>query len=185
MSVAEPTPVQPDEVTAENVERVLAEHGCHGADFGIMSKAGEFIETFHSGKLFPGFKGVSDFPYDEVSRRLDGKPNHRSDTAPDTAAVLGMLLDWIKDNGEMRKDERVVNYIGRRAIAAIWSINPALFGGIAAHRVAEGYGFSAINFSRQCADFSRTFGIKNAFQIHDAKNKLPLRRHGRKPDGAT
>ncbi len=195
MSEPETSPAPPAEVTAENVERVLAAYGHHGKDFGIISKAGEFVEDLHSDKTFPGFKGAVGFPMDEVCRRLDGEPVHdrQSDrTAPDTAAALAVLFDWLAlsekaDTGEIkiRDDERVISFIGKRALAAMWVTKPALFGGLPARTVAERFGISTFNFSRITSAFSRQFGIRNVFQAHDAKNK-PLRRtKERKSNGRT
>lgn len=134
----------------------------------------DFNPNFKSKHVAPhaGNDGTTDFPMDEVMRRLDGdaEPEPMEDsTQPDAAQVMRMLLEWI---GTCKaRDPRAINYIGKRAIAALWVINPQLFGNAPGRMVAKSFGISYMKFSWITAEFSREFGIRNRFQDHDGKNK--------------
>jgi len=140
------------------------------------------IMAFHD--FNPNFKSkhatgeaVTDFPFEEVYRRLDGEPSEPlpDSTQPNTAEMLSLLMEWLKSDCKAREDERAVNYIGKRAIAAIWVVKPELFGNVAGHMVAKSFGISSFKFSKAASEFGRVFGIRNCYQRHDAKNK-PARR---------
>lgn len=68
-------------------------------------------------------------------------------------------------------DPRAINYIGKRAIAALWVINPQMFGDAPAQMVAKSFGISPLKFYHVTAEFSREFGVRNRFQVHDWQNK--------------
>lgn len=135
--------------------------------------AGPFNESFVSPQVAPacGQSGASEFPMEETICALDGEtmPDDTTDLSPGEA--FKRLLMWARSSVLARKDERVVGYIGKRTLAALWVMMPESFNAAPAHEVAIGYGISPINFSRECAEFSRQFGIRNQFQAHDAKNK--------------
>ena len=134
----------------------------------------DFNPNFVSKKIAPacGNDGATDFPMDEVMRRLDGENESEAiedSTKPDAAQMMRILMEWI---GTCKaRDPRAINFIGKRAVAALWVINPKMFGDAPAHMVARSFGISHMKFSWITADFSRTFGIRNRFQDHDAKNK--------------
>lgn len=166
--------VEPVEVTAENVEEVLRAAGCRGKDFGLISKGGEFIDDFVGAKTDPLACAVSDFPFDEIYRRLDGEPElcqlDTSMTRAQVAKLLSDVLGWIVC--ARCQDSRSVKLAGSRALAAAWVINPALIGEVEpSHTVAEKRGLHRDKFSNKAAEFSRRFKIQNPYQIHDAKNK--------------
>lgn len=119
-----------------------------------------------------GNDGTTDFPMDEVLRRLDGEaePETAEDsTQADAAQVMQMLLEWI---GTCKaRDPRAINYIGKRAIAALWVIKPEMFGDAPAQMVAKSFGISSLKFYHVTAEFSRKFGVRNRFQVHDWQNK--------------
>lgn len=135
-------------------------------DFSIQHKAGH---------VAPDGSHIlqEDFPMDEVLRRLDGdadEPERNEDsTQPDPGQVMRVLLTWI--GSSKARDPRAINFIGKRAIAAVWVINPKLFGDAPAHMVAKSFGISSMKFNRVTAEFSRQFGLRNRFQDHDWQNK--------------
>lgn len=134
----------------------------------------DFNPNFKSKHVAPhaGNDGATDFPMDEVLRRLDGdaEPEPLEDsTQPDAAQVMRMLLEWIVD--VRANDSRGLSPIATRTLACVWVIRPDIFGNVAGRMVARAYGISYQKFSEHAADFSRQFNIRNRFQDHDAKHK--------------
>lgn len=139
----------------------------------------DFNPSFKSKHVAPrnGNNGATEFPMDEVIRRLDGESDNMGSeqqqasdsTEVDAAKAIQMLLQWVSKC--KARDSRAITYVGKRAIAAAWVINPDLFGNAPGHMVAKSFGISCMKFSWMTAEFSRQFGIRNRFQDHDAKNK--------------
>ena len=135
----------------------------------------DFNPNFKSKHVAPhaGNDGTTEFPMEELMRRLDGEPEPKDEsidsTQPDAAQVMQMLLQWI---GTCKaRDPRAINYIGKRAIAALWVIKPEMFGDAPAQMVAKSFGISPLKFYHVTAEFSRSFGVRNRFQVHDWQNK--------------
>ena len=173
-SIEAAPPAQPVEVTAANVEQVLQSAGCHGPNYGLMSKATDYDENFAGdGQIFPGSDAATDFPMEDVVRRLDGEtenlPEENAETSmPDAKTAMQKLLGWIV---EIRsKDNRGLSPIATRALASVWVVKPELVGDCAGRMVAKAYGISYQKFSIHAAEFSRTFKIQNRFQVHDGHN---------------
>jgi len=161
------------EVTAENVEEVLLAAGHERPDNGQNIKGGDFNEKIGGSNYYPGIESASEFPFDEVIRRLDGEPEllppDTSMTRAEVAAMLREVLGWIVC--ARCQDHRSVGVAGSRALAAAWVINPALFGEVEpSHKVAEKRGLHRDKFSKKAAEFSRRFKIQNPYQLDDAKN---------------
>ena len=107
---------------------------------------------------------TTDFPYDEVDRNLGAPIMDEEDAArADLVKALGAVFDWIAARG------MEPNRIGRRAIIALWVINPARFGKPepSLHKIAEKLGCSCPHMSELAAEFSKQFKISNRFQAHD------------------
>jgi hypothetical protein len=130
----------------------------------------EFNPNFKSPHVAPecGNDGATDFPMEEIMRRMDGERDEQTSERFDSAAAIRELMEWvvcIKAN-----DNRGLSPIATRTLACVWVMNPELVGGCAGHMVAKAYGISYQKFSRHAADFSRTFGIQNRYQAHNARN---------------
>lgn len=155
------------EVTPENLEAVLAEHGCHGPDWGLLPHRADYRDSQSTSE------DANDTPVQqELTRLIDGEKQSEvaseDQTSIDRAALLSVLMEWI---GECKaSDARAVNYIGKRAIAALWVLNPERFGNLAAHKVAKSFGLSPCKFKWITAEFSRRFKVQNQFQAHDWQN---------------
>ena len=133
----------------------------------------DFNPNYRSPHIEPAFgnDGATDFPSDEVCRRLDEEPGdvQADNKQPDIAQVLSLFLEWQVDI--RAKDARGLSPIATRTLACVWVVNPSLLGNAPAHMVAKSFGISFQKFSTHAAEFSRRFGIRNQFQSHDAKNK--------------
>jgi hypothetical protein len=165
-------PAPPVEITAKNLEAVLATAGCHGKDFPSTRGKPEHLTELKD----YGPAAAIDFPHADVFANLDGEPplqSADSTTISRDAFVefVRELFDWLTDKRE--PDERTLKSTGTRAYAAAWTINPERFGGVAGRHVALEIGLkNHQKFSAYCAEFSRNFGIRNCFQVHDAKNRI-------------
>ena len=116
-----------------------------------------------------GQTGTSDFPYDAVFAKLDKDEELKNDLVVDPVEMLKIFLDW--QVAIRAHDPRGLSPIATRTLATAWVINPEVFGNVAGHMVAKSFGISKRKFSECAAEFSRKFGVKNQFQVHDAKNK--------------
>jgi len=113
---------------------------------------------------------ASGFPMEATIRRLDGEQESAVESDPRLAAADAMrnLLAWMV--ASKARDHRSLSPIATRTLACAWVINPELVGDCAGRMVAKAYGISYQKFSEHAAEFSRALGIRNRFQIHDAKN---------------
>jgi len=134
----------------------------------------ELNKSYKPKHVAPAFgkTATEDFPMEAMIRHLDGEEDEdvKDDSSHvDAAEVIQMLLKWI--SASKARDTRAIAFVGKRAIAAAWVINPDLFGGAPGHMVAKSFGISHMKFSWMTAEFSREFGVRNRFQDHDGKAK--------------
>jgi hypothetical protein len=134
-----------------------------------MSFAAGFNPDFVSKHLAPEASrdGSTPFPMEEVIRRLDGEAepeeNQPEDsTEMDFAQTMRRLLEWIGTFDA--HDPRGIAFVGKRAIAAVWVVNPAIFDNASAFEVANKFQISPAKFKTITAEFSRQFKVRNVFQ---------------------
>lgn len=97
----------------------------------------------------------------ECLRRHLGEANEEM-SARDYATladVLGELLRWIVKGDNLKM-------IGRRSIALAWVVNPDIFQGKSAARLAKAFHFPKLSMHIATADARRAFGVTNRAQQH-------------------
>lgn len=77
---------------------------------------------------------------------------------------LGEILRW-----NVKGDR--LHIIGRRTVALSWVVNPAIFDGVSAAKLARRVGCHKAMLSQDAADFSREFKIRNRAQMHGGNFK--------------
>ena len=164
------------EVNAENVEQVLATHGCKGPDYGLLPHRGDFRDTGEDTKNHPLFPLAQEFPMAEVVRDLDGD-SEQAVLRPDTDMSRAELVEafrtiskWMVDT--KARDPRGLKSIGIQTLAAFWVINPDLFEGMSACKLAESFRLNPNHFKGLTAEFSRQFRIQNHFQRAHGRNDV-------------
>jgi hypothetical protein len=82
------------------------------------------------------------------------------------ATALGRLLGWMAGQNKGQDLRDYDRHVGRRAIALIWVVNPALFeGSPSLAHLAKGLGITRAALSGHSAAFSRAFGLRNRSQV--------------------
>jgi len=97
---------------------------------------------------------VSNFPYDEIFRRLDGEPEEGKSTAAISGEALIALLSWIVGDRPSEVDSPFG--IAARAIALLWMLRPDLVPGFRTiSDVATHTAMSKQALSKSLAEFKR------------------------------
>ncbi len=126
-----------------------------------------FVEGLNSPKVSPLYDGVTQFDYDAIDRPviMDDEDAHKADLKPLLSELVTKLFDWVTRSGIQGPQKQAV--AGRRFYALAWVVNPAIFGGMSAAKVAKSIGIaSPCNFQKLTGEAAMEFGIVNRSQEH-------------------
>lgn len=120
-----------------------------------------FHEDWQNPEADPLARTADDFDYEAVFARMDGEG---APTTADLSNALRQLLTWLVEVSQQPGKART--HITARALAMVWTINPAMLQGRSLNQVAKAFGVSPDTIHRASADFSRRFKFRNHAQRH-------------------
>lgn len=141
-----------------------------------MSGAPEFIEDFDGGAhVDPLDAKEQDFDWDAVFAAVDGIKKPLDDEQGEKLhagmrAFLSALVEpYSKAHGDkVERLEHIQAILGRRVIAFVWAVNPALIAGAPSlSAIAKQFGVkSRDSMSMHAADARRRWGLRNRASDH-------------------
>jgi hypothetical protein len=124
----------------------------------------EFHEDYINQHADPTAEPYCEFDWDELYTCLGEATQEDEETRQQLAAAVRQIFQWVISNNINSK--KAAEYVGRRAIAFAWVMNPELFEGKSITAVANALGVSKQVLSRDSSTVSKKFGIENRGQAH-------------------
>jgi len=124
----------------------------------------EFHEDFVSDHADPTAEPYCDFDWDELYTSLGEATDEDMQLRVRLALAFRRVFRWVLNTKLNNKN--AAQYIGRRAIALAWVMNPELFEGKSITEVAATLGLPKQILSKASAAASLKFGIQNRGQAH-------------------
>lgn len=124
----------------------------------------EFHEDFVSAHTDPTAEPYCDFDWDELYACLGEATNNDEQIKQRLAEAVRQVFQWMLSNNINKKN--AAEFIGRRAVAFAWVMNPELFEGKSMTAVAASLGLPKQILSKASSEASREFGIQNRGQAH-------------------
>jgi hypothetical protein len=124
----------------------------------------EFHEDYVNNHADPTAEPYYDFDWDELYTCLGEATDHDEQIKQRLAAGVREIFQWVLSTNINNRN--AAEFVGRRAIAFAWVMNPELFEGKSITAVASALGLSKQILSKASSEASRKFGIENRGQAH-------------------